>query len=83
MRPVRRFTIESRVGYWLRKTGRTLIMTRRAGPVQYGIALDDHIERWGDLDVIARELGCMREDEQIVKPSPTIIEVLPKGEAGS
>ena len=82
MRPVRRFTIESRVGYWLRKTGRTLVMTRRAGPTQYGVAAGDWVERWGTLEELARELGCMREDEQIVKPSPTVIKVLPKSEAG-
>ena len=81
MRPVRKFSIESRVGYWLRKSGRTLVVTRRAGgQPQYGIAAGDWVEVWGTLEELARELGCLRADEQIVKPSPTIIKVLPKGE---
>ena len=82
MRPVRKFTIESRLGYWLRKTGRILIMTRRAGPTKYGVALGDHIEAWADLETLARKLGVMVADEQIVKPSATVIKTRPKGETG-
>ncbi|MGL1834731.1 hypothetical protein ACKVEX_14135 [Rhodocyclaceae bacterium SMB388] len=84
MRFVKRATLESRVGFRLQRAGQTLVVTRRSGrKPEYGVLVGDWVQAWGTLEEIARRVGALREDEALARPTPpTVIKVLPKGEAG-
>ena len=82
MRTVKTYTLESRLGRRMAREGRILILTRRHGPVRYGVLNGDRVEAWADLETMARTMGCMAEDEVLVKVTATVIKVRPAGEAG-